>query len=249
MLSDAGGLGMSLAAITLATSGAVAAHRTYGWYRLEILASLANTVLLFAVAGYVVYEAIQRWGTDHEVAATPMIVVAVVGLLINLICFRLLQAGAKESLNLRGAYLEVVADAVGSVGVLIGAGIIAFTSWYWVDSVIAIGIGLFILPRAYKLGRDSLRILVESAPAHIDVDDLAKDLEQARRRPRGARPACVDHHLRHGRGERPPQGRGRLRHPAVLDRSRDVLRDRHHISHATIQVEPENHEGCNLVQW
>jgi cobalt-zinc-cadmium efflux system protein len=101
MLSDAGGLGMSLAAITLATSGATAAHRTYGWYRLEILASLANTVLLFAVAIYVAYEAIQRFGTDHEVAAMPMIVVAVIGLVINLVCFRLLQAGAKESLNLR----------------------------------------------------------------------------------------------------------------------------------------------------
>ena len=249
MLSDAGGLGMSLAAITLATGGATAAHRTYGWYRLEILASLANTVLLFAVAAYVVFEAIQRWGTDHEVAATPMIVVAVVGLVINLVCFRLLQAGAKESLNLRGAYLEVVADAVGSVGVLVGAAIIALTSWYWVDSVIAIGIGLFILPRAYKLGRDSLRILVESAPAHIDVDDVAKDLE-------GLDGVLEAHDLHvwtitsgmdamsvHLQVEE-----GYDTH-AVLDRSREVLRDRHHISHATVQVEPTNHEGCNLVQW
>jgi cobalt-zinc-cadmium efflux system protein len=249
MLSDAGGLGMSLAAITLATGGAAAAHRTYGWYRLEILASLANTVLLFAVAAYVVYEAVQRWGSDHEVAALPMIVVAVAGLLINLICFRLLQAGAKESLNLRGAYLEVVADAVGSVGVLLGAAIIALTSWYWVDSVIAIGIGLFILPRAYKLGRDSLRILVESAPAHIDVETLERDLDTVE----GVLEVhdlhvwtitsgmdAVSVHLQVAVG---------YDTHAVLDRSREVLRDRHHISHATIQVEPENHEGCNLVQW
>ena len=249
MLSDAGGLGMSLAAITLASGGAAAAHRTYGWYRLEILASLVNTVLLFGVAAYVGYEAVQRWGGDHEVAALPMIVVAVVGLLINLVCFRLLQAGAKESLNLRGAYLEVMADAVGSVGVLIGAGIIAFTSWYWVDSVIAIGIGLFILPRAYKLGRDSLRILVESAPAHIDVDDVAKDLKEL--------DGVLDAHDLHvwtitsgmdAMSVHLQVEEGFDTH-AVLDRSRDLLRERHHISHATVQVEPANHEGCNLVQW
>jgi len=178
-----------------------------------------------------------------------MIVVAVVGLLINLVCFRLLQAGAKESLNLRGAYLEVVADAVGSVGVLLGAGIIAMTSWYWVDSVIAIGIGLFILPRAYRLGREALRVLVESAPAHIDVDHLTHDLEQL--------DGVVGAHDLHvwtitsgmdAMSVHLQVEEGYDTH-AVLDRSRDVLRDRHHISHATVQVEPENHEGCNLVQW
>ena len=213
MLSDAGGLGMSLAAITLATAGTAAAHRTYGWYRLEILAALANTVLLFAVAGYVVYEALARLGEDHEVAAAPMVAVATLGLVINLIAFRLLAAGAQESLNLRGAYLEVVADAIGSVGVLIGAAIIAFTSWYWVDSLIAVGIGIFILPRAYKLGRDALRILVESAPAHIDVDHLARDLRGPRPGRRGPRPPRVDHHLRHGCRQRPPPGRPASRHP------------------------------------
>jgi cobalt-zinc-cadmium efflux system protein len=249
MLSDAGGLGMSLAAITLATGAATAAHRTYGWFRLEILASLANAVLLFAVAGYVVYEAIQRFQTSHEVASTPMIVVAVLGLIINVVCFRLLQAGAKESLNLRGAYLEVVADAVGSVGVLIGAGVIALTSWYWVDSVVAIGIGVFILPRAYKLGRDALRILVESAPAHIDVDDVTRDLQQLDQ--------VVEAHDLHvwtitsGMDALSVhlQVRAGADTHAVLDGARQVLRDRHHISHATVQIEPIDHKGCNLVQW
>ncbi len=250
MLSDAGGLGMSLAAITLASGAATAAHRTYGWYRLEILASLANAGLLFAVAGYVVYEAIQRFqGTTQEVASTPMIVVAIVGLIINVICFRLLQAGAKESLNLRGAYLEVVADAVGSVGVLIGAAIIALTSWYWVDSVVAIGIGVFILPRAYKLGRDALRILVESAPAHIDMADVTSDLEQLDQ--------VVDAHDLHvwtvtsGMDALSVhlQVRPGADTHAVLDDARDVLRDRHHITHATVQIEPTDHKGCNLVQW
>lgn len=249
MLSDAGGLGMSLAAITLATSGSKAAHRTFGWYRLEILASLANTVLLFAVAAYVMYEAVQRLQETHEVSSTPMIVVAVLGLVINLVCFRLLQAGAKESLNLRGAYLEVVADAVGSVGVLIGAAVIALTSWYWVDSVIAVGIGLFILPRAYRLGRDSLRILVESAPAHVDVDHLARDLELL--------PDVVEAHDLHvwtitsgmDAVSVHLQVRPGTDMHAVLDQARQLLRDHHHINHATVQVEPTDHTGCNLVQW
>jgi len=249
MLSDAGGLGMSLAAITLATGGSAAIHRTYGWYRLEILASLANTVLLFAVAGYVIYEAIQRLQDSPEVSSTPMIVVAILGLLINLVCFRLLQAGAKESLNLRGAYLEVVADAVGSVGVLIGAAIIAATSWYWVDSMIAVGIGLFILPRAYKLGRDSLRILVESAPQHIDVDHIARDLEQL-----DDVVASHDLHvwtITSGMDALSVhlQVRPDSDMHGVLDQAREVLRDHHHITHATVQVEPTDHTGCNLVQW
>ncbi|HET7734790.1 MAG TPA: cation diffusion facilitator family transporter [Nocardioidaceae bacterium] len=249
MLSDAGGLGMSLAAITLATAGSAAAHRTYGWYRLEILASLANAGLLFAVAAYVVYEAIERLQEEHEVASTPMIVVAVVGLVINLVCFRLLAAGAEESLNLRGAYLEVVADAVGSVGVLAGAAIIAFTDWFWVDSVIAVGIGVFILPRAYRLGRESLRILVESAPAHLDVDGIAADLELL-----DGVESAHDLHVWTITSGMDAVSVHLSVHPgadmhSVLDRARDVLRDRHHVSHATVQVEPTDHTGCNLVQW
>ena len=178
-----------------------------------------------------------------------MIVVAVLGLVINLIAFRLLAAGAQESLNLRGAYLEVVADAIGSVGVLIGAAIIAFTSWYWVDSLIAVGIGIFILPRAYKLGRDALRILVESAPAHIDVDHLARDLEDLDQ--------VVEAHDLHVWTITSGMDAVSVHlqvHPeadthAVLDQAREVLRDRHKISHATVQVEPTDHTGCNLVQW
>jgi cobalt-zinc-cadmium efflux system protein len=249
MLSDAGGLGMSLAAITLATKGTAAVHRTFGWYRLEILSALVNTLLLAAVAGYVLYEAITRLDGDHEVASTPMIVVAVVGLLVNLACFQLLRVGAQESLNLRGAYLEVVADAVGSVGVLLGAAVIAATSWYWVDSVVAVGIGVFILPRAYRLGREGLRILVESAPAHIDVETVAADLTALEdvlevhdlhvwTITSGMDALSVHLQVRPGADTH-----------AVLDRARHWLQDRHHVNHATIQVEPRDHVGCNLVQW
>ena len=249
MLSDAGGLGMSLAAITLASRGTAAVHRTFGWYRLEILSALVSTVLLFAVAAYVLYEAIARLDGDHEVASTPMVVVALVGLLVNLACFRLLQAGAKESLNLRGAYFEVVADAVGSVGVLVGAAVIALTSWYWVDSAVAVGIGVFILPRAYRLGRDGLRILVESAPAHIDVETVAEGLASLEgvlevhdlhvwTITSGMDAVSVHLQVRPGADTH-----------AVLDRARQRLQERHHVNHATVQVEPSDHVGCNLVQW
>jgi cobalt-zinc-cadmium efflux system protein len=249
MLSDATGLGMSLAAISLAAGGSYAAHRTYGWYRLEILAALANTALLFGVAAYVLYEAIDRLGSHEEVSSVPMVVVAIAGLVINLICFLLLQAGAKESLNVRGAYLEVMADAIGSVGVLVGAVVIGLTSWYWVDSVIAVGIGMFILPRAYKLGRDALRILVESAPAHIDVQELERDLAQIEE--------VVEVHDLHvwtiTSGMDAVSVHLQVREESdmhgVLDRTREMLRDRHRVSHATVQVEPTNHTGCNLVQW
>lgn len=249
MLSDAAGLGMSLAAITLAMRGSAGRHRTFGWYRLEILAALVNTVLLFAVAAYVVREAITRIGHDREVASAPMIAVAVVGLLVNLVCFGLLRAGAQESLNLRGAYLEVVADAVGSAGVLVGAAVIAVTSWYWVDSVVAVAIGVFILPRAYRLGREGLRILVESAPPHIDVDSVAADL--------AALEGVVEVHDLHvwtitsgmdavsvHLAVRPNADTH-----AVLDRARQSLKERHHVDHATVQVEPTDHVGCDVVQW
>ena len=251
MLTDAGGLGMALAAITLASAGSKAVHRTYGWYRVEILASLVNTLLLFGVAVYVMAEAYDRLRHpgEHEVGSTLMMGVAVAGLVINVISFRLLMAGAKESLNLRGAYLEVMADAIGSVGVLIGGAIIALTGWYWVDSVIAVGIGLFILPRAYSLGREAFRVLVESAPAHIDVDRVAQDLAEL--------PGVVEAHDLHvwtitsgmdAMSVHLQVEPGAETH-AVLDRARDLLRDTHHITHATVQIEPTDHEGCNQVLW
>ena len=206
-------------------------------------------MLLFAVAGYVVFEAIRRLDQEHEVSSTPMIVVAILGLVVNLIAFRLLAAGAKESLNMRGAYLEVVADAIGSVGVLIGAITIALTSWYWVDSLIAVGIGIFILPRAYKLGRDALRILVESAPAHIDVDHLTRDLQQID----GVLEAHDLHVWTITSGMDAMSVHLQVRPDsdthAVLDQARDLLRDDHHITHATVQIEPSNHTGCKEVLW
>src|SRR4029453_12797102 len=147
-----GGLGMALAAIHVADRSRRDRQRTFGLYRLEILAALANAVLLFAVAIYVMIEALRRWGDAPEVLAGPMLAAAVVGLVANIVAFLLLREGASESLNVEGAYLEVLSDLLGSVAVIIAAIVIAATGWTWVDPVVGVAIGVFILPRTWRLG-------------------------------------------------------------------------------------------------
>ncbi|MCQ6271888.1 cation diffusion facilitator family transporter [Pseudarthrobacter sp. R1] len=171
MGTDVLGLGMALAAITLAAKKTTT-QRTYGFYRLEVLAALANGILLFGVAGYVLFEAVQRFSSPPDVPGIPLLVVASIGLVINLISFRLLVAGSKESLNLKGAYLEVLGDLLGSVGVIAAAIIIYTTGWTYADPLIGVGIGLFILPRTWKLTRQALRILMESAPPGLNVEEV-----------------------------------------------------------------------------
>jgi cobalt-zinc-cadmium efflux system protein len=183
LLSDAGhmataalGLGMALAAIGAANRATHAAHRTFGRFRLEILAALANAGLLFGVAIYVLVEAVGRLNDPPEIASAPVFIVGVLGLLVNLIAFALLRAGAEESLNVRGAYLEVVADTLGSIGVIVAATVMWLTGWVWVDPVIGATIGVFILPRAWKLGRSALRILMQAAPEGLDAADVTTSL-------------------------------------------------------------------------
>ncbi len=175
MLTDVVGLGLAIAAIQVAQSRR-SSSQTYGLYRLEVLAALVNAVLLFAVAGYVLIEAYSRLQDPTDVPGAPMLVVAAVGLAVNLASFLLLRAGAKESLNLRGAMLEVISDALGSAGVLVAAILLLTTGWSYADPIIGAAIGLFILPRAWRLGRSALRILLEVAPPEIDVDELLKRL-------------------------------------------------------------------------
>jgi cobalt-zinc-cadmium efflux system protein len=174
MLSDAGGLGMSLAAISLAAGGTTAAHRTFGWYRLEILASLANAGLLFGVAGYVMYEAVHRLQDSPEVSTTPMIVVAALGLMVNLGSLWLLHGLRHGSLNVRGAYLHVMGDALGSVGALGAAVVIALTGWTTADPIASILLSLLILAGAVRLMRESTDVLLEVVPRHISMEDVRR---------------------------------------------------------------------------
>ena len=165
MLTDVIGLGMALAAIHLASRGGAHPQRTFGLYRLEILAALANAVLLVGVAVYVLVEAVRRFQDPPDVATNAVLVVAALGLGANLVAFALLREGAQESLNVEGAYLEVLADTVGSVGVIVGTVVMRATGWYWIDPVIGVAIGLWILPRTWRLGAQAVRILVQAAPA------------------------------------------------------------------------------------
>ena len=249
MLTDAVGLGMALAAITLGNRASQPAHRTFGLYRLEILAALANAVLLFGVGFYVLYEAVQRLGEPPEVPGLPMLVVAVVGLAVNLVGLWLLRRGAEESLNVEGAFLEVVADMVGSLGVIAAALILIVTGWPYADPLFGAAIGVFILPRAWRLGRKSLRILVEAAPERVDIEALRSEL--------GALTGVAGVHDLHvwTLTSEMDAAMAHLRidedadPEAVLRGARDVLEHRHGVAHATLQIERSTSETCASATW
>lgn len=245
LLSDAGhmftdvlGMGMALAAITAASKASRAGQRTFGLYRMEVLAALANAVLLFGVASYVVVEAVRRFGQPPEVLARPMVVVAVAGLLANVVAFFLLRAGSRESLNVRGAYLEVLGDLFTSVGVIIAAVVITLTDWWYADPLIAVVVGLFILPRAYQLGRAALRVLVQAAPVHLNISvvraamlgvDGVADVHDLHVWTLTSGMEVASAHLALERD---------ADFAAVLATSQRLLRDRFAVEHATLQAEP-----------
>jgi cobalt-zinc-cadmium efflux system protein len=249
MLTDVIGLGMALAAIQLASRGSRRRHRTFGLYRLEILAAFVNALLLSGVALFVVVAAARRLTGEPEVRSLPMLAVAVAGLLVNLVAFALLRPGAGESLNVEGAYLEVVADTLGSVAVIAAALVLALTGWTWVDAVAGAGVGLFILPRTWRLGAQAVRILLQAAPPHIDPDALRSDL--------GGLAGVVDVHDVHvwtltsdmeSASAHLMVAPGSDSH-GVLDEARSLLQDRYGIAHATLQVEPADHRGCDRLDW
>ncbi|GEC03058.1 cation transporter [Streptomyces spinoverrucosus] len=171
MATDALGLGMALLAIHFANLPA-SANRTFGYARAEILAALANCLLLLGVGGYVLYEAIQRFITPAGTEGGLTAVFGLIGLVANMISLTLLMRGQKESLNVRGAFLEVAADALGSVAVLISAVVIVTTGWQAADPIASLVIGLMIVPRTLKLLRETLDVLLESAPKGVDMAEV-----------------------------------------------------------------------------
>ena len=175
MFTDAAALAIALAAIKIAKRPADN-KRTFGYQRFEILAALFNASMLFFVAIYILYEAYQRFTQPPEIQSVGMLIVASLGLVINLISMKILMSSAAESLNMKGAYLEVLSDALGSVGVIIGAVIIYFTNWYWVDTIIAVAIGFWVLPRTWILLKQSINILLEGVPEEVDIEKLRNDL-------------------------------------------------------------------------
>ena len=167
MFTDVAALAISLAAIGIARRP-TDRKRSFGYYRFEILAAAINALLLFGVAIYILIEAYLRFKNPPEIQSTTMLVIASIGFIVNLISIRLLTAGKDSSLNVKGVYLEVWSDLLGSVGVIVGALVIRFTGWLWVDTVVAVGIGLWVLSRTWVLLKQSLHILLEGVPEEID---------------------------------------------------------------------------------
>lgn len=256
LLSDAGhmaadvvALGAALAATRIATRPDRSGLRTFGSYRAEVFASGLTVLLMLATAGYVALEAVRRIGADVAVAGRPMLLVGGVGLLVNLVALALLRGGAGESLNVKGAYLEVVSDTVGSVGVLVAGALVALTGRSGWDTGVALAIAVFVALRAVWLGREVLAVLGQHAPAGMVPAEVERALAEV--------PGVEQVHDLHlwtltsgmnvATAHLVAAGVD-TNTDAVLAAGRAVLLERFGIDHATLQVETDA-LGCQEVSW
>jgi len=177
MLTDVGGLALALFAIWIAARPPTP-EKTYGYYRVEILAALVNALVLLVVAGAILFEAWQRILTPHEILAGPMLVVAVLGFAANLAGAWLLHHGARASLNVRAAYLEVLSDALASLGVIVAGVVVLLTGWLAADPLVSAAIGVFIVPRTWGLLRQAVNVLLEGTPAHLELGEIERAIEE-----------------------------------------------------------------------
>lgn len=254
MLTDVIGVGLALTAIIVARRAAGRAgaspSRTFGLYRAEVLAALANAVLLFGVAGYVLFEAVNRLTNPPAVPGFPVLIAAALGLCANLASFQLLRKGSSESLNVRGAYLEVLSDLIGSLGVLLSAAITLLFGWRYADPLIGAAIGLFVLPRTWTLARRSLRILFQHAPERVDVAEMTSAL--------GGLAGVDEVHDLHvwtlTSGMEVASAHltvcDAADQPRILRAAQDLLATRYKIDHATLQLELAGASpACDELSW
>ncbi len=171
MFTDVGGLALALFAINMASRPA-SPEKTYGYYRAEIMASLANAVILIGISLYILYEAYLRFLNPPEVQSKAMLIVAAIGLVINMAGIFILRKSSQESLNMKGAYFEVLSDMLTSVGVIVASIIMLTTGWYYADPILSAGIGLFILPRTWILLKDAVSVLLEGTPKDVNIAEL-----------------------------------------------------------------------------
>lgn len=255
LLSDAGhmaadvvALGAALAATRIAMRPDHTGRRSYGNYRVEVLAAGLTVLIMLGMGGFVLVEAVRRIGEPVHLHTVPMLVVGGLGLLVNIISLLLLHAGSRESLNVRGAYLEVMADAAGSVAVILAALLVTFTANPVWDLVFAVGLALFVLARALPLGREVLRVLAQHSPAGLDTGQVGDALAAVPgvelvhdihlwTLTSGMNVATA--HLVTGE-DVDPHG--------VLDAAQAVMREQFGIEHATLQVEPPSHR-CVDLSW
>lgn len=236
MATDAAALGIALLAVQLGTRKADH-RRSYGYRRLEIVAAAVNAGALFIVGAYILWEAVVRLRNPEPIATVGVIVVAAVGLVVNAIAMFILHGSQKESLNIRGAYLEVFADFIGSAGVLIGATLIYWTDALWIDPVIAILIALWVLPRGWTLLKSAMHVLLEGTPEGVDYRAVSASML-------AVPGVCAIHDLHiwsltsgmplltaHVEIDEVAEWSG------TLKSLREMLVRDHHIQHVTIQIE------------
>lgn len=249
MAADVVALGGALLATAIAARPDASGRRTYGSYRAEVFAAGLTVLIMLGVAAYVVVEAIGRMGDEPEVATTAMLVVGGIGLLVNVASMLMLRAGSTESINVKGAYAEVVADAAGSVGVVLAGVLVAATGDAWWDTAVAVAIGLFVAVRAVMLGRQVLAVLGQHVPAGMVVDEVVADLE--------AVPGVADVHDLHvwtlTSGMDVATAHLVLAEgadaQAVLAAAQQLLAGRHGVQHATLQTETTPSDQCHEVTW
>jgi len=256
LLSDAGhmaadvvALGAALVATRVAGREDTTGRRTYGSYRAEVFASGLAVLLMLGVAAYVVVEAVRRLGERVEVASGAMLVVGLIGLVVNLVALALLRGGAQESLNVRGAYLEVVADTAGSVGVVVAALLVGVTGDPWWDTLVAVAIGVFVAVRAVLLGRQVLGVLGQHVPHGMEPAEVLSDL--------AGLPGVRDVHDLHvwtltsgmnvATAHLVSEPGADVQ--AILRAGTTLLRETHDIAHATLQVEPTTGQQCLDTDW
>jgi cobalt-zinc-cadmium efflux system protein len=247
MLSDVAALALSLFALWVARRPATP-QRTYGYYRAEILAALANGAALVAIAIYVFAEACKRFGAPPEVRALLMMQIAAGGLAVNLLSLWILHGAHGHSLNVRGAWLHVLGDTLGSVGAIIAGALIMAFGWKWADPVASMVIALLILYSAWSLLREAVAVLLEGAPGHIDVDEVHDAIMASE----GVL-AVHDLHVwtitsgmlalschvvaRDGASRR-----------GILESLKELLQHRYGIHHTTVQIEPEDFGACDTCR-
>lgn len=246
MFTDAGAMGLSLAAIWL-TGRPDQARRTYGLYRAEILAALLNAITLLAICGWIFYQAYQRFNQPPEIKGGMMLTIAILGLVANAATFYVLWRSGGESLNLRGALLHVLGDLLGSVGAIGAAVVVLTTGWNQADALISVLIALLIIVSAWRLLRETLRVLLEIAPAHIGPAEIMAALSEI--------PGVAEVHDVHvwtiTSGMDAISGHLRLnndeltaeRLEIVLNQAYRAL-DKFNLAHVTIQIEPFNHKAA-----
>jgi cobalt-zinc-cadmium efflux system protein len=243
MATDAAGIGLALIAVTLAQRPATL-RRTFGLQRVEILAATANALVLFGLAAFILVEAYRRVSDPPEISSGLMLVVAVVGLVVNTVSLLLLRRGQAESLNMRGAYLEVLGDLLGSVAVIAAAAVILLTGFGLADPVASVLVALMILPRAWTLLRETLDILLEAVPKGVDLDDVRAHVL--------AMDGVVDVHDVHAwtiTSGLPVMSAHVVveddlaagDHALVLDRLAECLDEHFDVEHCTFQIEPARH--------